>query len=81
MGWHLEATSLKDYPLHKHQFALRRGSGCEVALAKAIGPELQINAGPLGPSGVMPMLTPFFAFLTKPNIPPTAFLFVEPHTV
>ena len=37
-------------------------TGNPVALAKAIGPELQINAGPLGPSGVMPMLTPFFCF-------------------
>ena len=36
-------------------------------LATAIGPELHTKAGPRGPSGVIPILTPFFAFLTKPN--------------
>ena len=37
--------------------------------------------GPLGPSGVIPIEIPFFAILTNPRIPPTAFLFVDPQTV
>ena len=50
-------------------------------LAIATGPLLHSNAGPLGPSGVIPILIPFFVFLIRPIIPPTAFQLVEPHTV
>ena len=36
MGWHLETTTLKTNPLHKYQFAFRRGVSTEVAMAKAV---------------------------------------------
>ena len=36
MGWHLETTALKTNPLHKYQFAFRRGVSTEVAMAKAV---------------------------------------------
>ena len=47
----------------------------------ATGPWLHTKAGPLGPSGVIPMLTPFFAFFIRNVYSPAALRLVDPHTV
>ena len=34
--WELEATTLKDNPLHKYQFAFKRGVSTETALSRVV---------------------------------------------
>ena len=51
------------------------------SLATATGPWLHTRSGPHGPSGVIPILTPFFAFFMRPIMPPAALRLVDPHTV
>ena len=34
--WHLEETALKNSPMHKHQYAFRKGKSCDHALSRTV---------------------------------------------
>jgi hypothetical protein len=36
VGWEIEATSLKEYPMHKRQHAFRKGHSCDDALTDTV---------------------------------------------